>query len=319
MDEQIFLDIKNKVREVAGLDDDAQRRDTTVNAMYIPLTASDGANSKLIDPHGGIHHLRKGEIQFVGNTKERLGEDQLRAMRYIRQVSSYGKNTKITDDVKNAIGDIKDLPAVSRERIREEFLKGLKDEDIDPAHYIKTYKELGLLDTVFPGMTFKLDAPEDFSDKKEKKLAIAWLLRNNNPAKVEQMLRQGTWSNEEVINIVHLIELAKWASSHGQTPEIFFDKFYDMKKKYHRSGLVPSLTKEWGRMNKLPEDLMNKFINHNMDTKAYVDQDGQSKLNPQIRNYFGGRAPQGPEFGHAIKSLETDKFRKSVEKDNQDS
>lgn len=305
--------------EFGGLDDDAAKRDFTINAMYIPLTSADGANAKLIDPHGGAHALRKGEVQFVGNAKDRLGEDQLRVLRYIRQIASHGKNTKVGDDVKSAIEDIKDLPSVSRERIKEEFLKGLQHAEVDPVQYVKMFKDLGLLNTIFPDMEFKLDAPEDFSDKKEKRLAIAWLLRNNPPVKIEKMLQQGTWSDEEIRDIITLVELSKWLADHGKNPKVFLDKFFDMKKKFHKTGMVPSLAKQWGRMNKHPEDVMHHFLTHDLDTKSYVDGDnGKKTINPAITKLFGGRVPQGSEFGDAIKWLETDKFRNKLDKKHED-
>jgi len=299
--------------EFGGLDDDAGRRDFTVNSMYIPLTSADGANAKLIDPHGGAHHLRRGEVEFVGNPKDRLGEDQSRVLRYIRQIATHGKNTKVGDNVKSAIKDIKDLPSVSREKIKEEFLKGLQHPDVDPVHYVKMYKELGLLDTVFPDMQFKLDGPDDFSDKKEKRLAIAWLLRNNPTERVEKMLRQGTWSDEEIRDTVMLIKLSKWLSEHGKNPRVFLDKFFDMKKDFHKTGMVPSLMKQWCSMNKHPEDVTHHFLNHELDTKGYVDDEsGRKAINPEIAKLFGGRTPQGSEFADAIKWLETDKFRKRL-------
>jgi tRNA nucleotidyltransferase/poly(A) polymerase len=300
--------------EFGSLDDDAAGRDFTINSMYIPLTTADGANAKLIDPHGGAHHLRRGEVEFVGNPKDRLGEDQSRVLRYIRQVASHGKNTKVGDNVKAAIKDIKDLPTVSREKIKDEFLKGLQNPDTDPVQYVKMYKEMGLLDTVFPDMKFKLDAPDDFSDKKEKRLAIAWLLRNNPPEKVEKMLHQGTWSDDEIRDIVTLIKLSKWMSEHGKNPRVFLDKFFDMKKDFHKTGMVPSLMKQWGAMNKNPEDVLHHFLNHELDTKGYVDDEkGKKVVNPEIAKLFGGRTPQGSEFSDAIKWLETDKFRKRLE------
>lgn len=300
--------------EFGSLDDDAARRDFTINSMYIPLTTADGANAKLIDPHGGAHHLRAGQVEFVGNAKDRLEEDQLRALRYIRQIATHGKNTKISDDVKQAISNIKDLPSVSRERIRDEFLKGLQHPDSDPVHYIKMYKDMGLLQTVFPDMQFKLDAPEDFTDKKEKRLAIAWILRNNPPEKVEKMLHQGTWSNDEVRDITTLINISKWMSDHSKNPRVFLDKFFDMKKSFHKTGMVPTLARQWGAMNKHPEDVMHHFLNHELDTKGYVDNEqGQKVVNPAISKMFGGRTPQGAEFGDAIKWIETDKFRKRLQ------
>lgn len=299
--------------EFGSLDDDAAGRDFTINSMYIPLTTADGANAKLIDPHGGAHHLRRGEVEFVGNPKDRLGEDQSRVLRYIRQIATHGKNTKIGDDVKQAIGNIKDLPAVSREKIKDEFLKGLEHKDSDPQQYIKMYKDMGLLQTVFPDMEFKLDAPQDFSDKKEKRLAIAWLLRNNPPEKIEKMLHMGTWTDDEIRDILTLVNLSKWFSDHGKNPKLFIDKFYDMKKKFHSTGMVPTLARQWGAMNKHPENVMHHFLNHEFDTKSYVDKEGQKVVNPAITKLFGGKNPQGPQFDDAIKWIETDKFRKRLE------
>jgi tRNA nucleotidyltransferase/poly(A) polymerase len=299
--------------EFAGLDDDSSRRDLTSNAMYIPLTSADGPNSKLIDPHGGAHHLRSGQAVFVGNAKDRFEEDQLRVLRYIRSIATWGKNTKIPEDIKSAINDIKDLSSVSRERIRDEFLKGLQHPDVDPTHYVKMYKDLGLLNTVFPDLEFKLDAPEDFTDKKEKRLAIAWLLRNNPPAKIEKVLHQGTWTNDEVRDIMTLVEFSRWISAHGKNPQMFYEKFFDMKKNFHKTGMVPSLMKQWSKMNNHPEAVVNKFLTHDLDTKGYTDDPtGRKVINPKITGLLG-RVPQGAEFGDAIRHIETDKFRKSLE------
>lgn len=302
--------------EFGGLEDDASKRDFTVNSMYIPLTSADGPNAKLIDPHGGAHHLRAGEIKFIGNPKERVGEDQGRILRMIRQIASHGKNTKIGDDVKAAISDVKDLPDLDRDTIRDEFLRGLEHPDTDPTHYVKLHKDLGLLNTVFPDVDFKLDDPKDFSDKKEKRLAIAWLLRNNNPAKIESALKKGNWSNKEIKEITHLIEIANWMKKHKTSPELFFNDFFKIKSKLHEpdNNLVPSLIRQWGRMNELPEDILNKFLTHDLSTKGFIKDDfGNRSINPEIVKVLG-RMPQGQEFSDTIKKIETDKFRKTCEK-----
>jgi tRNA nucleotidyltransferase/poly(A) polymerase len=338
-------DAKSDGRKVAvefsGLDDDAARRDFTINSMYIPLTTADGPNSKLIDPHGGVHHLRSKEIHWIGNAKDRLEEDQLRALRFIRQVQSHGQNTKVTDEIKQAFDDIKELPAVSRERIRDEFLKGLTHRDVDVVKYVKMFKDLGMLATVFPDLQFKLDVPEDYSEKKEPRLAVAWLLRNNSPNKVREVLKGTAWQSKEVEHIVHLIELANWMKLHGQSPELFFDKFYDMKKRFHQitptekddGGTEPvmplsvTMAKEWGKMNKLPEDVMHKFLTHRMDpknpsafkTKGYVDTSlGGKQINPEIIKRLGGPPKTGEDWTRAIKGKETEDFMNSLGHENEE-
>jgi tRNA nucleotidyltransferase/poly(A) polymerase len=301
--------------EFSGLSDDAQRRDFTINALYIPLTSADGPNAKLIDPHGGVHHLKKGEVHFIGNPKDRLEEDQLRAMRYLRHIATYGKNTKISDEVKQTIADIKDLPAVSRERIREEFVKGLEHPEVDPRQYIKLYKDIGLLDTVFPGMNFKLDEPRDFSEKKDRRLAVAWILRNNNPEDIQRMLAHGTWTTDEIRDIIHLIDINGWLGKYNRNRDQFYNDYYDLRKKMKTTRLVPSLVRQWGQMNNHPADVLNHYLDDKLfSTNAYIpDEFGQRKIDPTLISIHGG-TPVGPEMGDAIKQRETLKFRQRLEK-----
>lgn len=198
-----------------NIEEDAARRDFTINAMYIPLKK--GPCNKLIDIHGGIHDLRNNKIRFVGNPKERLEEDQLRAPRYARFAAEYG-DLDTPKDVASAIGEIKELPALQkfidgksgktrdrRKRIKDEFLKGLEKSSIDPKVYVHLYQKLGLLSTVFPGMTIKMDDPDDMTDKRDKHLAIAWLLRKNDPDKVYEMLVDGHWDKDEAKRVRFLI------------------------------------------------------------------------------------------------------------------
>jgi tRNA nucleotidyltransferase/poly(A) polymerase len=294
-----------------SLEEDSARRDFTINSMAIPLSSADGPNAKLIDPHGGAHHLKSGEVKFVGNAKDRLEEDQLRALRYIRFVARFNGSGDIPADVKDAISEIKDLPSVSRERIRDEFVKGLENPDVDPKKYIRLYKELGLLQTVFPGMTFKLDdLKKDYSDKKDKRLQVAWILRNNNPEDVREMLAHGTWTNSEINDILHLIKMNGWASKYGKDDEGFYSDFYDMKSNLHqKTSLVPSLVRQWGQMNNYDSDMVDNYLSHELSTKGYVrDNFGQRVVNPALTQIFG-RAPEGKQFGDGIRQIETGRFR----------
>ncbi len=298
--------------EFGGLEDDSGRRDFTINAMYIPLTSADGPNSKLIDPHGGAHHLKSGDVRFIGNPKDRLEEDQLRALRYIRFVSKYNTMENIPNEYKEAIHEIRDLAKVSREEIREEFVKGLEHPDVDPRKYIKYYKEFGLLKTVFPGMTFKLDDPKkDYTDKKDKRLVVAYVLRHNNPDDIKDMLGHGAWQESEINDILHLIKMCAWASSYGKNDDEFYDQFYDMKNNLHtKTSLVPSVLRQWGQMCGMDEDMIQHYIQHEMGTKAYVkDSFGNRAVNPEITSALGGRTPSGKEFTDTIKGLETNKFK----------
>jgi tRNA nucleotidyltransferase/poly(A) polymerase len=97
--------------------DDLARRDFTVNAMAL---TDDGA---LLDPHGGLADLESRTLRFVGNAKDRLTEDALRAFRGIR--FEITKGFKLSPDASMAINTmfIGDFEAVSTDRIRDELVR----------------------------------------------------------------------------------------------------------------------------------------------------------------------------------------------------
>ena len=54
---------------------DAERRDLTINSMFLDL------EGRLYDYFGGRNDLLQGRIAFVGNTVKRIQEDYLRILR----------------------------------------------------------------------------------------------------------------------------------------------------------------------------------------------------------------------------------------------
>lgn len=286
----------------SSLEEDAEKRDLTINSLYIPLTNYDGPNAKIIDPHGGVHHLKDNDVKFVGNPKDRLKENPLRALRYIRFAAVHGKDT-IPEDIQEAIDEIKDLSQVEQEKIKDEFMKGLEDPDVDTKKYIKLYKAAGLLPAVFRGAEFKLNSPEDFNDTKDKKLAVAWILRGNPKYVLNNSLSH--WKPRERDDIQYLVDLAHWFGSHEKHPEEFYGKFYDIRHKLDNGiGLVPSMIRKWAQMNKVPDHVADHFLRHEFDTKTYVDNGFGSKIfNPEM-------AKLGLPPHDAIRHIETEKFRK---------
>ena len=62
---------------------DAFRRDFTINAIY-----SD-AEGNLFDPFNGKEDLESGLVKFIGNPEQRMKEDYLRILRYLRFFLDY--------------------------------------------------------------------------------------------------------------------------------------------------------------------------------------------------------------------------------------
>lgn len=144
---------------------------------------------------------------------------------------------------------------------------------------------------------------------------MAFLLRHNPPEAVREVLEGGTWTNREVTDIVHLLTMNQWASKYGKDHDGFFGGFYDQKNHLHtRTNLVPSLVKKWGELNGHDPHMLKKYLGHEMTTRGYVRDDVTSGrvVNPQLIALYG-RTPEGPEFGHGIRHLETERFRTSLE------
>lgn len=108
------------------IEDDAARRDFTMNALYAT------ASGEVIDPVGGWDDLMRHELRFVGDPRERIREDYLRILRFFRFLAHYAD--RIAPGTIEAISANKDgLSRVSAERIGAEMRKLLAAPDPAPA------------------------------------------------------------------------------------------------------------------------------------------------------------------------------------------
>lgn len=201
--------------------EDAERRDFTMNAMYIDLSKAEGENKRLYDPtKKGYADAHEGRIRAVGKASKRFEEDGLRVLRAVRFHSKYGSEKSMDAELASAIPKFSELEGVALERIREEFLKGLEDKDIDPAKYVRTYAKFGLLPKVLPGVRLRMEVPAVLKNKRDRFLALAWILQDNPTDSVKAVLggrrRVGDremhtgWSNQERDTVCYLLKLKEF-------------------------------------------------------------------------------------------------------------
>lgn len=298
-----------KGEAAASVEEDSANRDFTINSLYIPLTTGDGDNSDLIDPHGGAHHLKSGEIKSVGDgLEDRLKEDPSTALRYMKTVNRFGDSDKIPDKDKASLSRHKDLTDVPKDHVRKEFLSGLEHPDVDPRKYMKSFQSTGLLNTIFPGVEFDPEEmPPDF--RGDRWLSPAWVLRKNDPEDVKKMLIGGGWSKQEATDIAYLVKLYTWGTKNKFDPK----DFYDMKQMH--SGLTKSKVREWMQMAKAHGPEVDSFLNHDdKDLTPYTaGSDGKRSVNPEFSKVLG-RAPQGHEFESVKRNLSTKRWQDSLSK-----
>jgi len=106
--------------------EDAQRRDFTMNALY---ASADGA---LFDSVGGVADLEKGRVRFIGDAAARIREDYLRILRLFRFHAWYGKGPLDESAMAAAAAGKAGLAQLSGERIQKEMLKLLAAPDPMP-------------------------------------------------------------------------------------------------------------------------------------------------------------------------------------------
>lgn len=157
----------DKISWGKSLEEDLMRRDFTINAMALRLSAGrqilqDKHSSKklavskshvieteveLIDPYKGQRDLENKLIRAVRDPIERFSEDALRMMRAIRIASEL--NFKVDENTLEAIKRSSALiHKISKERVKDELLKILSSPN--PSEGIIFLKESGLLQEILP-------------------------------------------------------------------------------------------------------------------------------------------------------------------------
>ena len=69
------------VELVQNIEEDAKRRDFTINAFYLSF------NGEIIDPLGNLEDLNNKRLNFIGDPESRITEDYLRILRFFRFVA----------------------------------------------------------------------------------------------------------------------------------------------------------------------------------------------------------------------------------------
>ena len=122
--------------------EDASRRDFTINAIYAD---KDG---NIFDPFNGKKDIEEGVINFIGECEERIKEDYLRILRYVRFYINYSKkphDLKIIKIIRKNLGGVVSL---SSERLLDEFKKLVTLDNLQ-----KLFKDqncLELIQLIFP-------------------------------------------------------------------------------------------------------------------------------------------------------------------------
>ena len=121
---------------------DSSRRDFTINSIYSDIEGN------LFDPFNGKEDLENGIVKFIGEPEQRIKEDYLRILRYLRFYLSYSnhkhdfKTSKLIK--KNIIG----ISNLSKERLLDELKKCMKSNILSKLS--KDKFSIELFENIFP-------------------------------------------------------------------------------------------------------------------------------------------------------------------------
>lgn len=195
--------------------EDASRRDLTINAVY----ADEKGN--VFDYYNGVDDLEKGLVRFIGSANQRIKEDYLRILRFFRFYSIFGK-APIDRKALEACRENKDgLRQLSMERIRDELFKLFITPKVVETLQIMYDNEI--LSYLFPDTHYleELDFLVNTIDVKElpnASLRRLFILYNPDETLAENLATRLRMSNKQKDDFV------SWARYHP-----FFDELLEEK------------------------------------------------------------------------------------------
>lgn len=254
---------------------DVKRRDLTINALFFDIETGE-----VVDLVGGIDDLKKGIVRTVGAAEDRFGEDRLRILRAIRFAARFGKS--LDPAVDKALQKDASLEGISPERIRDEFLKGIKTAK-SVKHFMELITKYNLWDWIFRGVG---DVNIKPIEEKDPLILLAWMLAGVDPSKLAKDLNKLTYSSAEVKAITFLVALLKFG------PE----KVVAFKKMQKQAGLSDDQIIKFADLVNLDRRLIDALL------KFQLSVTGQDAMDAGVE--------KGPQMGQFINQKEVENFRK---------
>jgi tRNA nucleotidyltransferase/poly(A) polymerase len=159
------------------------------------------------DPFGGRKDLALGVVRAVGEPELRFREDRLRVLRALRFSATLGFSVEQRTWVQ-LMAAASDLEQLSRERVRDEWLKTLARA---PRAGIRAWRKAGVLEKVWPELVTVGDTHEkslELLQPEDPVLATAFLLHlaGTTASAAEAALRRLRFSNHDVSRVLAIIE-----------------------------------------------------------------------------------------------------------------
>jgi poly(A) polymerase len=131
------------------LEEDAQRRDLTINALYY-----DPVSERILDYANGVHDIRNRLVRLIGDPQQRYQEDPVRMLRAVRFAAKldFGIEKHTAAPIKPMAPMLREIPSA---RLFEEVLKLFLSGNA--ADTFEMLVDLQLFDQLFPASAEALE------------------------------------------------------------------------------------------------------------------------------------------------------------------
>lgn len=258
------------------IDQDVKRRDLTINALYYDI-----ANSEVIDFVGGVKDIQDRNIRAVGSASERFEEDRLRILRAVRFAARF--DSQLDPEIQRTLRVSNSLKGVSRERIRDEFIKGIQSAK-SVVKFLETLDEFDLLLQILFGLEYDTG---QFVEERDHMVLLACLLHEIDSEFVSGRLLDLRYTLDEVSKISFLILFKSFR------PELV----YKMKKLQKSSGITDSQILKFANWNMMDKNLVEKFLSFRLSTTG---------------NELMAQGFKGKEIGHEMERREVQNFLETI-------
>ncbi len=253
--------------------EDAARRDFTINSIYADKEGN------LFDPYNGKKDIVDGYIQFIGDAEDRIKEDYLRILRYIRFFLSYSNFKHNSEIIKIIKRNIKGISKISSERLLDEFKKLTKSKG-----FLKLFNDRESLELI------KIIFPQFINIDNFNKL---------NPYAIDNLFK---------VDFIFLVSLLVVDGS--DNTDYLFYKFNISKKDQKRLKIINLFYKEKVNVKNFTENKLNKIFYFNgreavidvINFKLFNSRKVENKLIKLIQFYKDKIRPTMPISANILKS-----------------
>ena len=220
----VFTDGRHaKVEFSKDWKEDASRRDFTINSIY---SDKDG---NLFDPYNGKEDLENGIVKFIGEPDQRIKEDYLRILRYLRFFINYSNKSHNPDTIKTLKINIDGISKLSKERLLDELKKIIKINTLKKLSKDKI--SLDLILSIFPEL---------------KNIKIFFKLNSINKSLIKE---------KDFIFLLSLMIIDE-----SDNADYFLYRFNLSKKDQKRIKIIDNFFKEKVNSKTFTEKNLNKFF-----------------------------------------------------------